>query len=276
MLFLIGSIAICGIPPLNGFISEFIIFNGFFATAKELQNYYPLLMLIMTVGLAFVGGLAVACFTKINSIMFLGTPRREIEKFDITFYEYLSLGILAFLCVIIGFVPQPVIALINSVLKSEMIATDESSRMIDINWLHVTSVFIVLSGGIVIIYALKKYFQNKYGIRRSAAWGCGYADQTPRMQYTASSYANELNEITRSVLLYQKKGSVSKDVFPADNSFESHAHDYIDNKIIISGFSKLRSFISRLDFVGFTDIRYYIGFILVIITIYCLMALIWG
>ena len=64
ILFLVGSVAISGIPPFNGFISEFIIFNGFFTTARELKNYYPLLMLISTVGLAFVGGLAVACFTK--------------------------------------------------------------------------------------------------------------------------------------------------------------------------------------------------------------------
>lgn len=86
MLFLIGSIAISGIPPFNGFISEFIIYNGFFTTAKELKNYYPLLMLISAVGLAFVGGLAVACFTKINSIMFLGSERKEVKHFHVSIY----------------------------------------------------------------------------------------------------------------------------------------------------------------------------------------------
>ena len=65
-LFLIGSIAISGIPPLNGFMSEFLIYKGFFNASASLGNYFPLLMLLLAVGLAFVGGLALVCFTKIN------------------------------------------------------------------------------------------------------------------------------------------------------------------------------------------------------------------
>ncbi|MFA7228911.1 MAG: proton-conducting transporter membrane subunit, partial [Melioribacteraceae bacterium] len=74
LFFLIGSVAISGIPPFNGFISEFIVYTGFFRTAVELKSFYPIIMLMFVVGLAFVGGLAVACFTKVNSVMFLGNP----------------------------------------------------------------------------------------------------------------------------------------------------------------------------------------------------------
>ena len=90
LFFLAGSVAISGIPPFNGFISEFIVYTGFFKTANELKNYYPILMLMFVVGLAFVGGLAVACFTKVNSVMFLGSARKEERQFHTSIYDYLS------------------------------------------------------------------------------------------------------------------------------------------------------------------------------------------
>ncbi len=115
-LFLIGSIAISGIPPLNGFMSEFLIFKGFFNAAAALGNYFPLLMLLLTVGLAFVGGLALVCFTKINSIMFLGTERSSLPSLRVSRSEYTALGILAFLCILFGVYPQGPLGIISSVI----------------------------------------------------------------------------------------------------------------------------------------------------------------
>ena len=73
--FLIGAISICGLPPFNGFVSEFIIYKSFFRGGDLLWGYAPLAMLLAAVGLAFVGGLAVACFTKLYGIVFLGQNR---------------------------------------------------------------------------------------------------------------------------------------------------------------------------------------------------------
>ncbi|MFA4924722.1 MAG: proton-conducting transporter membrane subunit [Ignavibacteriaceae bacterium] len=276
MLFLIGSIAISGIPPLNGFISEFIIYNGFFTTAKELKNYYPLLMLISAVGLAFVGGLAVACFTKINSIMFLGSERKEVKHFLISFYEYLSLGILALLCVVIGFYPQPFVEVVNKVLTHGFVPANSSSELLNINWFFISMIFITMLVGTLFIYLWKRVIQNKYGRRTSAAWGCGYEELNPRMQYTASSYADELNEIAQSVLVYHKKIESPKGIFPKKGSFESHSDDLIDNNFVLPGFRYFSSMISKIEFLSHTDIRYYITFILIIITIYSLIAFLWS
>lgn len=276
VLFLIGSIAISGIPPLNGFISEFIIYNGFFTTAKELKNYYPLLMLISAVGLAFVGGLAVACFTKINSIMFLGSERKEVKHFHLSFYEYLSLGILALFCVVIGFYPQPFIEIVNKVVTDGFVSGSASSDLLNINWFYISIIFLTLLFGILIVLVWKRAIQNKYGIRKSAAWGCGYEDITPRMQYTASSYADELNEISQTALVYRKKVDRPKGIFPTKGSFESHSDDFIDKKILIPVYNSFRSLISRIEFLGHTDIRYYIAFILIIISFYGLIAFLWN
>lgn len=276
MLFLIGSIAISGIPPLNGFISEFIIYNGFFITARELKNYYPLIMLLSAVGLAFVGGLAVACFTKINSIMFLGSERKEVKHFNVSFYEYLSLGMLALLCVVIGFYPQPFIGIVTKVLNNGFVPVNSSAELLNINWSYISLIFGVIFLGIVLVYLWKRAVQKKYGRRTADAWGCGYENINPRMQYTASSFADELNEISKSVLVYHKNIKPSKKIFPAEASFESHSEDLVDNKFVLKGFRNFSSLISRIEFLSHADIRYYISFILIILTIYSLIAFLWN
>lgn len=275
ILFLIGSVAISGVPPLNGFISEFIIYTGFFKTAKELQNYYPILMLLFVVGLAFVGGLAVACFTKVNSIMFLGSERKEVKHFKTSVYDYISLGIFALLCIFIGFYPQPFVGIVNKVIISSFISGNQSSGLVNIDWFYFTIIFSFIAIGIFFLYLLKIKLGKKFGTRISPAWGCGYVDLNPRMQYTASSFANELNEIPKSILVYHKNVEVSNDAYPLASKFESHSQDFVDTKIILPAFHFFSSLISKITFLSQTDIRYYIGFILIIISIYSLIAFLW-
>lgn len=275
ILFLIGSVAISGIPPLNGFISEFIIFYGFFTTARELKNYYPLLMLISTVGLAFVGGLAVACFTKINSIMFLGTERKEIKHFFISFYDYLSLGIFASLCTVIGFCPQPFIHVINNILSRSFINENTSPALLDINWFYISMTFLGILGGIILVYILRWCLTKRYGKKISPAWGCGYERLNSRMQYTASSFADQLNSISRTALGYHKKIKPTTGIFPSKNKFESHADDFVDSKIILPLFNIISTFFSRIALFNSSDIRYYVAFILLIISIYSIIGFLW-
>ena len=99
--FLVGSIAICGLPPLNGFISEFMIYYGAFAgtIADGLKLFVPALLVIGS--LALIGGLALACFTKAYGIIFLGEPRSEhaSKAHEAGFAMQFSMWVLAALCV---------------------------------------------------------------------------------------------------------------------------------------------------------------------------------
>jgi len=275
ILFLIGSIAICGLPPLNGFISEFVIYRGFFTAASELKNFFPLLMLVFTVGLALVGGLAVACFTKINSIMFLGSERKKIEKFSLTIYDYFSLGIFAFLCIAIGFFPQFAVSLVNKVLNQGFIADGIKLDLFGKTWIFISLIFIGLSALIIIIFIIKKIIQQKYGRRISPPWACGYQDITPRMQYTGSSFADELNEISKSVLLYEKEINIPKEIILTKGSFESHSSDLVESKVLLPFYRKIKALLTKKEFSGFNDMRFYVASILVIITIYSIVAFLW-
>ena len=275
-LFLIGSVAISGIPPFNGFISEFIIYMGFFKSAAELKNYYPIIILMFVVGLAFVGGLAVACFTKVNSIMFLGSERKEVKHFHTSVYDYISLGILALLCIVIGFYPLPFIGIVNKVIASDFIQGTPSAALVNIDWSYFTFIFSVAALFIFVLYLIKLKLEKKYGRRTSAAWGCGYENLSSRMQYTASSFADELNTIPKSVLVYHKNVKVSETAFPLVSKFESHSEDFVDSKIILPSFNILKTFVAKIGFLSQTDIRYYIAFILIIISIYSMIAFLWA
>jgi len=267
-------VAICGIPPLNGFISEFIIYNGFFTTAKELKNYYPLMMLLAVVGLALVGGLATACFTKVNSIMFLGSERRKVEKFTVSVYEYLSMGMLASFCVIIGFYPQPFLAVISNVLNDGIVPKTASSPLTELNW-YIGGAFLAILLGILLVWLAKQLLQNQFGHKVSAPWGCGYQGLTSRMQYSASSFADELNLIASAVLVYHKRVKAPQTIFPTGSHLETHSEDLVDKKMLIPAGRKLGRLVARIEFLSNPDIRYYIAFILIMITVYTLIAFVW-
>jgi hydrogenase-4 component B len=271
-LFLIGSIAISGIPPLNGFMSEFLIFKGFFNAAAALGNYFPLFMLLMAVGLAFVGGLAMVCFTKINSIMFLGTERSNLQSFKVSRTEYTALGMLASLCVLFGVYPQSLLRIIYSIITFEHTGIIIRPYTMITNLEFITVIFIGVLLAIVGIIIWKKFNTQQ---RISQAWGCGYTLPTPRMQYTASSYADEINSISSHMLHLRKHITAPKTLFPQPSRFVSHSEDFSEKKFIAPIYRYIMKKIDAFEFLSRTDIRFYISFMLIIAIIYGGIAIIW-
>ncbi|MFA5815591.1 MAG: proton-conducting transporter membrane subunit [Bacteroidales bacterium] len=85
--FLIGSLAICGLPPFNGFISEFLIYLGLFKSFPESSLYFSILLLISLIGLTLIRGLAIFCFTKAFGIVFLGQARSNRTHMGMRIYR---------------------------------------------------------------------------------------------------------------------------------------------------------------------------------------------
>ena len=173
------------------------------------------------------------------------------------------------------FIPQPFVGIVNKVIVSDFVSSHQSSALVNIDWLYFTIIFSFIALGIFLLYLLKVKLEKKFGRRTSSAWGCGYENISPRIQYTASSFADELNEIPKSILVYHKKIKISDKAFPIPSKFESHSQDFADTKIVLPFYRFISSMISRITFLSQTDIRYYIGFILITITIYSLIAFLW-
>lgn len=272
VLFLIGTLAISGLPPLNGFISEFLIFKGFFESASVLGTYYPLFMLVMAVGLAFVGGLALACFTKIDSVMFLGTERSELGAFTVSASDYAALGFLAMLCILFGMYPQSVLWIITSVIANNHWGIALQPYTIVAQWNTMTLVFVsVLVAGCA-VFALKSICMRS---RVTQAWGCGYRRQTTRMQYTASSYADEINSIAAATLHLRRHETVPETIFPKRSAFASHAGDFAEDGIVVPLYRALLCRINAFEALSKTDIRFYILFMLIVVLVYGGVAIVW-
>jgi hydrogenase-4 component B len=108
ILFLIAAIAICGIPPFNGFISEFLIYIGLYNWLQHATLVSLVFIVFSIVGLVLIGGLALICFTKAFGIVFLGNPRKEftLEVKEVHFTQLAPLYLIALLIVLIGSFPQ--------------------------------------------------------------------------------------------------------------------------------------------------------------------------
>jgi hydrogenase-4 component B len=115
LLFLLSAMAICGLPPFNGFISEFLIYSGLFKAIGASQSL-SVIIAISIMGLALIGGLAMLCFTKAFGVMFLGTPRSQYPASfsETSFAALLPQYLASLLIILIGLFPQFFISLLQA------------------------------------------------------------------------------------------------------------------------------------------------------------------
>jgi len=273
--FLVGAISICGLPPFNGFVSEFIIYKSFFRAGNLLHGYAPLVMLVSAVGLAFMGGLAVACFTKLYGIVFLGANRsgETLPKQSEYGWSSVSLLGLAALCAIFGIIPQTGLCLVAPPLGEFANAAQAPA-----DWASPLSqlqiVFALFLALIVAVYALKFWFQGRTGVRLRETWGCGYAPMTSRMQYTASSFAEELVKLGRPMLDLAVHWKPLRDLSPIASGFRSHCHDRVED-----GWLTFNRVIGRVlgafRWIQSGNIRHYVLYLFSAVLFYLLCGLIW-
>ena len=194
--FAVGAAAIVGLPPLNGFLSEWLIFRGMFAAGPLGGHLTLLLWGIPTLGL--IGALALACFTKVCGVTFLGTPRTAAARDA----HGESLGLagpplaLAALCLLVGLSPMwvfpPVFAIATQVAQLPPSAALTASAAIHPTAAAVTVLGLTLIAGLLLVGWLRRRQLARRPAPIAPTWGCGYATATPRMQYTASSFAAPL------------------------------------------------------------------------------------
>lgn len=191
--FLIGAAAIIGLPPFNGFVSEWVVYQGLFATSRSSD-----LLRLAVLGipaLALIGALALACFSKVAGIVFLGTPRTEhaSRATEVGRGRHLPSLALAMTCIALGVVPALGIAFVGAVAREltgmagATLAPEVASGASAIS--IVVAATLALAG---LLWLLRWATMRGQVVRREATWGCAFDSSTPRMQYTASSFAAPL------------------------------------------------------------------------------------
>jgi hydrogenase-4 component B len=218
--FLAGSVAIVGLPPLNGFVSEWVTYQALLA-GGVLEG--PIRLQVLAVAaLALVGALALACFAKVCGIAFLGRPRMP-EAWSATEAERGLLGPMLFLalaCAGIGLAPAAAVG--ASLRVGASIAGVGAAGALPRHLVAAAQVAGWTSAGVVLLVALVALGRSRRRGRRrpkQPTWGCGYAYGEPRMQYTASSFGAPL------IAAYRPVAGVRVERTPS--AFRSHPVDLV-------------------------------------------------
>ncbi len=191
LAFLIGSIAIVGLPPLNGFVSEWLIFRGLLGTGAGIGTLR--VAVVGSVGLALTGALALACFSKLFAVLFLGVPRdpglgpRGAQESDLVLPQW----ILAALCIVIGMAPGLIlpVAVRTVGLLSPGIESGAALGLAG-DGLVISAMSAALVAALAMLWLGRRKVLANRPRRSSVTWGCAYPTASSRAQYTASSFAS--------------------------------------------------------------------------------------
>lgn len=191
--FLVGAVAIVGLPPLNGFVSEWVIFRGLFAaggTSGALR-----VASATAVGLALTGALALACFTKLHGVLFLGTQRggTPVEPRADRGLVGPQL-VLAAACITIGLLPFLVIPAALRAAAVVLRAPIAAAEVAEISGMAggISLLALGLVGLAIVIWQLRLFGRRLRVVSLGTTWACAFPVASGRMQYTASSYAANL------------------------------------------------------------------------------------
>jgi formate hydrogenlyase subunit 3/multisubunit Na+/H+ antiporter MnhD subunit len=262
VLFLSGSIAISAIPPFNGFISEFLIYMGMFGGIKSADPLIFIISIISAVVLAFVGVMALLCFIRAFSVVFLGNSRSKYETLpkEADKTMLVPMGILAFLAILIGVFPQYIVRIVLMPVKNIMSGFESLYSFSEFVFTlgSVSRMCFLFIGMSVLIYFIRYLFLRKRFVESFKTWDCGYQAGTSRMQYTGSSFADPFLNLTESVLKNETHIKKPAGLFPTYGEFKSHTSDIIDKYIIVPCGKGIKSFLGFFSWIQSGSTQQYI------------------
>jgi hydrogenase-4 component B len=265
-LFIAGAVAICGLPPLNGFVSELLVYLGLFH-GLVLDGPGLALAAAAAPALAMVGALAVACFVKVVGVSFLGAARSpEAERAaESPASMLLPMGIIAVLCVFIGVAPRFLAPLLDAAVAAwngpAAAASAAAGPLAAVAAglaplpaaLPVPSLFDIAplgevglaSAGLLLIISLAALlFGRSAGRARSEAagrptWDCGYAAPTARMQYTSSSFARGIVGMFAWLLRPPAEPRRLEGYYPGHAELRGEVREAVLDRVLMPAFRRL-------------------------------------
>ena len=265
--FLIGSLAISGLPPFNGFVSEFLIYMGGFK-GIALNDFDFALSMMGIVSLAIIGGLALACFTKVVGVVFQGEPRTPAaqnagEKGPAML---LPMVVLAAVCLVIGVFPPFFATMAIKAVAAIELGYGRIPLEPFVQWTtNITRAAAIVFAVFIAVVALRTLLYRRKSITQSGTWGCGFTRPTVKMQYTGSSYAASILEFFKPVAPVTEAHPAIKGRFPVKTHYHSHVHDIAEVNMGRLVVRPVLFLFDQLRWLQHGDIHLYIGYILLAI-----------
>jgi formate hydrogenlyase subunit 3/multisubunit Na+/H+ antiporter MnhD subunit len=285
--FLVGCAAISALPPLNGFVSEWLTFQAILLHPDLPQWGLKLAIPADGALLALSAALAAACFVKAFGVTFLGRPRtrvaaaaREVDSFSLcTMFGF------AALCLLAGIFPGVVIDLLAPVAQS--LTGMHMPTQLDVAWLSIVPVgsarssyngllvflFIAVSASLTVL-AIHRF--ASHALRRAPAWDCGFPDPRPETQYTSGSFAQPIRRVYGAVV-FRTHETVTMPP-PGDVSaarIEKHISDPVWDLFYAPIAGAIWHLSQMLNVLQFLTIRRYLGFVFAALVILLLTLALW-
>jgi len=237
--FLIGATAICGLPPLNGFVSEFLIYSGLLRTlGLGREPGFPVAAFAVP-ALALMGALAVACFVKVFGVVFLGVSRvpHSHPTHESPWTMLFPQGVLAVCCFAIGLGPTlvaPVLDRTIVVWSGKFVAEPALAQAAALPQISAAAIFLLAA--LAVGAAALNWRLRTQPLGWTETWGCGYTGPTPRMQYTASSFAQFLVMLFGWALRPTVHQPRLTSLFPQAAKFQSHVPEVVLDRLVMPTF----------------------------------------
>ncbi len=299
---IVGSVALSGLPPFNGFISEFLLYSSAFARdfASSLEN--SVFSISILGGLSLIGALAVFALTKFAGTGLLGAPRSEHAEHarEVSPWMWAPMLTLAALCTVIGLAPRAALALVDRALSDSSMFAGVMSAAGTAGTLGVPSTVAASTLGlpnsvvaftipaaslaalsaiqmgalilIALVAGLSALRNRRIAPRQEETWGCGYHAPSSRMQYTSSSFAQPLASFAKPFYAPQEKGQVGAELFPEKLECSIRFPDLILDRAIAPAYRWVTKFFQRFSVIQHGNTHLYVLYIVVAL----LVALFWS
>ena len=285
--FLVGCIAISALPPLNGFVSEWLTFQAILQSPELPQ--WALKIMVPAVGglLALAAALAAACFVKVYGITFLGRPRSESARDarETDGFSLAAMFALAALCFAAGILPGFVIDALAPAMQA--LLGERMPLQAGVDWLSIVPVaagrssyngwlvfaFIALSASLAVVIIHRFASRAR---RRAPAWDCGTPDPDPATQYTAGSFAQPIRRVF-GTWIFAAREQVE---MPPPGSTAPARHVAVIRDLLwdwlyapVAGFVDFAA--ERLNVLQFLTIRRYLSLVFLALVSLLLVLAIW-
>jgi hydrogenase-4 component B len=284
--FLCGAVAICGLPPLNGFVSELLVYLGLFQTLHPGGGNAAAAAAFAIPALASIGALAAACFVKAFGAVFLGVARRPYDGAigEAPRLMLAPMVTLAALCVAIGALPAVAVPFLDRAAAAwttgaaGVAATAAAAPpllslapLAPLQWISVLAAALWLAALAAILLVRRR--MRVRDAERVVTWDCGYAAPSARMQYTSSSFAEMLVAIFRRVLHPREHAPRVRELFPRAARHQSHVDDVVLDEWIVPSLRWCARKLLLLRFLQAGRIQLYILYLLLAVIALALSTL---
>jgi formate hydrogenlyase subunit 3/multisubunit Na+/H+ antiporter MnhD subunit len=269
---ILGAVAIAGLPPLNGFASEWLVYLGLLGGGTELASRGGLLLYLVTAALATIGVLASLCFVRLIGVALLGQARSEpaARAHESPLGMVAPIVLLSAACVAMALVPRALAPLLDRV-ASQVLGSTVDLAPVTARLGGVAKINAVLWMALAGATAVLQFLVRRQRATTDETWGCGYAAPTPRMQYTARSFAELMAEhLLPSVLRTRVTVKPPRAIFAEAAQISSDSTDPVTRGVYEPFLGTWARRFARLRWLQQGSLHVYLLYILAAVT--CVLA----